>query len=85
MRYVTLRITLDHHDPVNSPPGTEALHEQDNPRGVFAGHVEKLRDILARLDAARTVADMDLPGFRLHRLRGRWRVFTLWSFAPTGG
>lgn len=30
----------------------------------------KLRDILARLDAARTVADLDLPGLRLHSLKG---------------
>ena len=34
-------------------------------------HVEKLRDILAALDRSRVAADMDLPGFRLHGLRGR--------------
>jgi proteic killer suppression protein len=55
--------------------GLRRLHEQDNPRGVLAEHVEKLRDILARLDAARTVADMNLPGFRLHRLRGEMEGF----------
>jgi proteic killer suppression protein len=27
-------------------------------------------DILARLDAARVVGDMDMPGFRLHALKG---------------
>jgi proteic killer suppression protein len=37
--------------------------------------VVKLRDILARLDAARTVADMDLPGFRLHPLKGTLKGF----------
>jgi proteic killer suppression protein len=37
---------------------------------VTAEYVRKLRDILARLDAAATVADMDLPGFRLHPLKG---------------
>ena len=36
----------------------------------MAEHAEKLRDILARLDAAGVVADMDLPGFRLHPLKG---------------
>ncbi len=46
--------------------GLKRLHEDDDPRGVLAEHVMKLRDILARLDAAQTVADMDLPGFRLH-------------------
>jgi proteic killer suppression protein len=35
----------------------------------------KLRDVLARLDAARTVSDMDVPGFRLHPLKGRERGF----------
>ena len=37
--------------------------------------MEKLRDILARLDAARTVEDMDLPGFRLHPLKGERKGF----------
>jgi proteic killer suppression protein len=41
----------------------------------MAEHAEKLRDILARLDAARVVTDMDLPGFRLHPLRGNLRGY----------
>jgi toxin HigB-1 len=40
---------------------------------VIAEHVVKLRDILARLDAARSVADMDMPGFRLHPLKGEMK------------
>jgi proteic killer suppression protein len=35
--------------------------------------VLKLRDILARLDAATALGDMDLPGFRLHALKGEWK------------
>jgi toxin HigB-1 len=50
--------------------GLKRLHEQDDPRGVNREHLEKLRDILARLDAAGVVEDMDLPGFRLHALKG---------------
>jgi toxin HigB-1 len=50
--------------------GLRRLYEQDDPRGVIGEHAQKLRDILARLDAAQTVADMDLPGFRLHALKG---------------
>jgi proteic killer suppression protein len=42
---------------------------------VIADHAEKLRDILARLDAAGAASDMDLPGFRLHVLKGRLRGF----------
>ena len=50
--------------------GLRRLHDDDDPRGVIAEHAEKLRDILARLDAAASVEDMDLPGFRLHPLKG---------------
>ena len=35
----------------------------------MAEHAEKLRDILARLNAAGTVADMRMPGFQLHPLK----------------
>ena len=38
-------------------------------------HAVKLRDIPARLDAAGTVADVDLPGFRLHPLKGELEGF----------
>ena len=55
--------------------GLKRLHEDDDPRGVFSEHVGKVRDILARLDAARVVADMDMPSFRLHRLRGGYKGF----------
>ncbi len=50
--------------------GLKRLYEDDDPRGVIAEHAGKLRDILARLDAAKSSADMDLPGFRLHPLKG---------------
>ena len=55
--------------------GLKRLYESDDPRGVLAEHAGKLRDILARLDAARVVADMDLPGFRLHPLKGELKGF----------
>jgi len=50
--------------------GLKRLFEQNDPSGVNREHVEKLRDILATLHAASTVAHMDLPGFRLHPLKG---------------
>src|SRR5665213_1007399 len=55
--------------------GLKRLHEHDDPSGVIADHTTKLRDILARLDAAGAVADMDLPGFRLHALKGELKGF----------
>jgi proteic killer suppression protein len=57
--------------------GLKRLYEDDDPRGVISEHAEKLRDILARLDAAAAIADMDLPGFRLHPLKGELKG--LWA------
>jgi toxin HigB-1 len=51
------------------------LYEKDDCSGLFADHISKVRDILARLDAASNPADMDLPGFRLHALKGDRRGF----------
>jgi proteic killer suppression protein len=42
--------------------GLKRLYEDDDPRGVDREHILKLRDILARLDAAGAVGDLDLPG-----------------------
>jgi proteic killer suppression protein len=55
--------------------GLKRLYEDDDPRGVIVEHAEKLRDILARLEAAGEVSDLDLPGFRLHSLRGELKGF----------
>jgi proteic killer suppression protein len=55
--------------------GLKRLYDDDDPRGVFAEHLVKLRDILARLDAAGGIEDMDLPGFKLHPLKGELKGF----------
>jgi proteic killer suppression protein len=57
--------------------GLRRLYEDDDTRGMMAEHAEKLRDILARLDAAQAVEDMDLPGFLLHPLKGELKG--LWA------
>ena len=53
--------------------GLKRLFEHDDPSGVNPEHVGKLRNILATLHAAPTVAHMDLPGFRLHPLQGEMK------------
>ena len=75
--------------------GLKRLYEDDDPRGVLAEHVIKPRDILARLDAARAPADLDLPGLRLHLLKGElagfwavtvranWRIIFRWDEPDT--
>ena len=55
--------------------GLKRLHQDDDSRGVTSQDAPKLRDVLARLDAAHTIADMDLPGFRLHPLKGELKGF----------
>ena len=51
------------------------MYEDNDARGVSGQHVQKLRDILARVDAAAVVADMEVPGFRLHPLKGELKGF----------
>ena len=51
--------------------GLKALYEGQTSRRVAPAHVGKLRDILAALDHSSGPEGMDLPGFRLHELRGR--------------
>lgn len=55
--------------------GLKRFYEDGDSRGLTGQHAEKLRDILARLDAAETIADMDVPGFYLHPLKGDFRGF----------
>ena len=55
--------------------GLKRLYDDNNARGVVPEHASKLRDVLARLDAASAVADMDVPGFRLHALKGALEGF----------
>lgn len=50
--------------------GLRRLYEDDDPQGVFGEHVVKLLDILGRLDAARDVREMNIPGLRLHPIHG---------------
>jgi toxin HigB-1 len=50
--------------------GLKALYDGRTARKVAPTHVEKLRDILAVLDRSRGPDDMNVPGFRLHPLKG---------------
>lgn len=55
--------------------GLKKLYEQDDRSGIrpdFAGKIER---ILTRLDEAAEPQDMDLPGFRLHPLKGNFKGF----------
>lgn len=53
--------------------GLERLFESGKTNGVRTDHVRRLRLLLAALDTACEIADMDVSGFGLHPLKGaRW-------------
>lgn len=58
--------------------GLKQLFESGKATGVNPQHVTRLRRILALLETADTLEDMDLPGLNLHELkckrRGTWAV-----------
>lgn len=51
--------------------GLKRLYRSGNAAKVNPDHVDRLRRILARLDASSSPGDMDLPGYRLHPLKGK--------------
>jgi proteic killer suppression protein len=55
--------------------GLKRLFEQDDPKGVNPEHADALRDILATLHAAPTLAHMNQPKLRLHPLKGEMKGF----------
>jgi len=61
--------------------GLRDLFAGDDPSGVRPDLVARCRRILAALHAARRPEDLNLPGWRLHPLRGRPRR---WAVAVNG-
>lgn len=55
--------------------GLERLYRRNSVRGVQSAVAEKIARILARLDVATGPEQMDLPGWRLHPLKGSWSVW----------
>ena len=51
--------------------GLERYFTRGTKAGIQAKHEERLRLILARLHASTSPRDMDLPGLRLHELKGK--------------
>jgi proteic killer suppression protein len=59
--------------------GLRRFFESGSPAGIQPSHAKRLRMLLAALDTAQSIDDMNVPGFRLHPLkgseRGRWSVW----------
>jgi proteic killer suppression protein len=51
--------------------GLEHFFITGSKKGIITEHAEKIARILDRLDASITPADMNLPGYRLHELKGK--------------
>lgn len=62
--------------------GLKRLYENDDPSRMAARHIERLENILSLLDAARRPGDMDVPGYRLHPLKGERKGE--WSVSVSG-
>lgn len=67
--------------------GLEALYETNSTKGVQAEHAPKLRRILSAIDVAVAPSDLEIPGFRLHplkgRLRGHWSIWVSGNWRVT--
>jgi proteic killer suppression protein len=57
--------------------GLKRLYERGDRSGIRADLRDSVEDLLARLDESDTPQAMDLPGYRLHPLKGELKGF--WS------
>lgn len=62
--------------------GLERFYKTGKSSGIQAKHTKRLRLILTNLDQAETPDDMDLPGLRLHELKGQRK--NIWSVSVSG-
>ena len=53
--------------------GLKRFFETGSKSGIQAKHANRLRMQLTALDTAVTIDDMDIPGFKLHGLKGKYR------------
>jgi len=60
-----------------SHKGLARLYEQGSAKGISASLVPKVSRVLARLDVVTAPEQMNLPGWRLHPLKGELKGF--WS------
>ena len=62
--------------------GLRQFYETGSTRGIQSSHSKKLARLLAFLDQATTLDDLDLPGWRLHPLKGELAGY--WSLTVNG-
>ena len=62
--------------------GLKRLYERGDRSQVRSDRLERIEDILARLDVAAAPSDLDLPGYGLHSLKGKLKGF--WAVKVSG-
>jgi proteic killer suppression protein len=62
--------------------GLRKFYETGITKGIQAEHSKKLRMQLSALDTAQTIEDLDIPGYRLHELKGDRRG--IWTISVSG-
>jgi proteic killer suppression protein len=59
--------------------GLRRFHESGGLGGIQPKHAKRLRMLLIAQETSQVIGDMDIPGFRLHPLkgtdRGRWSIW----------
>lgn len=59
--------------------GLKKFYESGTVVGIQPHHAKRLRMLLVALDTSLSIEDMDIPGFRLHPLKGtesgRWSIW----------
>src|SRR5690606_17677469 len=62
--------------------GLRRYYETGSTRGIQANHAKRLRMQLAALDTAVEMADLDIPGYGLHPLKGNRKG--IWAITVSG-
>jgi len=62
--------------------GLERFYFTGSKKGILPEHSDKIARILDRLDASIFPSDMNLPGYRLHELKGK--EIGTWSVTING-
>ena len=55
--------------------GLRDFYETGNTKGIQAIHEQKIKLILGALDAAKKIEVLNIPAFRLHKLKGEVGIF----------
>ena len=62
--------------------GLQKFYETGRNTGVQSAHKKRLKFQLIALDTATKIEDMDIPGFKLHPLKGKRKG--IWSISVSG-